>query len=74
MSDSDPEKPTDEGGSDFIKESEQEASGGVVSEFIAFLKCNKKWWLLPIIVVLLILGVLVVMSSSVLAPLIYPLF
>ena len=74
MSDSDPEKPTEESENDFLKESEQHASGGVVAEFIAFLKCNKKWWLLPIIIVLLIVGVLVVMSSSALVPLIYPLF
>ena len=74
MSDSNPEKPTEESENDFLKESEQDASGGILSEFIAFLKCNKKWWLLPIIIVLLIVGVLVVLSSSALAPLIYPLF
>ena len=74
MSDSDSEKPTEDSDNEFLKESEQAPSGGLLSEFIAFLKCNKKWWLLPIIIVLLIVGVLVVLGSSVLAPLIYPLF
>ena len=46
----------------------------VVGEFLEFLKHNKKWWLLPIILILLGLGLLVLLSSSALAPFIYPLF
>jgi len=43
-------------------------------EFWEFLKHNKKWWLLPIILILLGLGLLVLLSSSAIAPFIYPLF
>jgi hypothetical protein len=47
---------------------------GIVREFIEFLGESKSWWLTPIIVVLLLVGVLVLLSSSVVAPFIYPIF
>lgn len=63
---------------------ESEASGfdreaklgrpGFLSELIAFLGHNKKWWLSPIIVVLLMVGVIIVLSSTAAAPFIYTLF
>ena len=47
----------------------------ILSEFLAFLKVRKKWWLTPIVVVLVLLGFLIVFSQgSALAPFIYPLF
>jgi len=54
-----------------------QASGkqtGLVSEFIGFLKANKKWWLAPIIVSILLLGLLVVLGGTAAAPFIYTLF
>jgi competence protein ComGC len=40
-----------------------------------FLKARKKWWLAPLIIVLIIVGVLIVLgSTSALAPFIYTLF
>jgi hypothetical protein len=48
--------------------------GGLLGEFWGFLGANKKWWLLPIIVVFLILGLLILLSSTGLAPFIYTLF
>jgi competence protein ComGC len=40
-----------------------------------FLKVRKKFWLLPIILVLLLVGVLIVLtSSSAIAPFIYTIF
>jgi len=40
-----------------------------------FLKTRKKFWLLPIILVLLLVGVLIVLtSSSAIAPFIYTIF
>jgi len=40
-----------------------------------FLKARKKWWLGPLIIVLVLLGILIVLgSSSALAPFIYTLF
>lgn len=47
---------------------------GLVAEFIDFLKHNKKWWLLPILLALVILGLVALLSSSAVAPFIYPLF
>ena len=52
----------------------KEKRSSVLGEFWEFLKHNKKWWLLPIIVILLGLGLLVLLSSSAIAPFIYPLF
>jgi hypothetical protein len=46
----------------------------LLSEFWAFLKLNKKWWLLPIMIVMLLLGVLIFLSSTAAAPFIYTLF
>ena len=49
-------------------------SRGLVAEFWDFLRHNKKWWLTPIIVAILLVGLLVMLSGSVIAPFIYPLF
>ncbi len=47
----------------------------ILSEFWAFLKVRKKWWLTPIVAVLVLLGFLIVFSQgSALAPFIYTLF
>ena len=46
----------------------------IVSEFFAFLKHNKAYWMIPIIVVLLLLAVLIVFGGSSAAPFIYTLF
>lgn len=47
----------------------------VLSEFWAFLRVRKKFWLAPIVFVLVLLGLLVVsVSGSPLAPFIYSLF
>jgi hypothetical protein len=47
---------------------------GLISEFIGFLRANKKWWLAPIIVAILLLGLLVVLGGTAAAPFIYTLF
>ena len=52
----------------------KEKRSSILGEFWEFLKHNKKWWLLPILVILLGLGLLVLLSSSAIAPFIYPLF
>ena len=59
---------------DFEQASEQRRDS-IVSEFIYFLRENKKWWLTPIIVVLALVGILVYLSAgSGAAPFIYALF
>lgn len=57
-----------------FEELSQRKRTSIMGEFLEFLKHNKKWWLLPIILILLGLGLLVLLSSSALAPFIYPLF
>ena len=63
-------KPT----SEFEKAAAEQQSESLISEFWAFLKQNKKWWLLPIVIVMLMLGVLIFLSSTAAAPFIYTLF
>ena len=47
---------------------------GVIAEFIAFLKYNKKWWLTPSVVALLLIAILAISAGTGAAPFIYPLF
>ena len=48
---------------------------GLISEFIEFLKHNKKWWLAPIVIIFLLLGfILIATEKSAVAPFIYTLF
>ena len=60
-------------GKDFVAQAEGKRSG-LGSEFLDFLKHNKKWWLAPIIVSILGLGVLVLLGGTAAAPFIYTLF
>ena len=47
----------------------------IISEFWAFMRERKKWWLIPIIVILVLLASLIVLTEgSALAPFIYTLF
>ncbi|MGH0037022.1 MAG: DUF5989 family protein [Myxococcota bacterium] len=59
---------------DFAAEARSDERGGLASEFVSFLKDNKKWWLAPIIFSILGLGLLVVLGGSAAAPFIYTLF
>ena len=52
----------------------EETQHGILREMIGLLRYNRKWWLVPIIVGLLLAGVLVVLGSTAVAPLIYTLF
>ena len=57
----------------FARSADQRSSG-MIAEFWALLRCNKKWWLLPIVLSLLVLGLLILLSSTAAAPFIYTLF
>ena len=47
----------------------------VLSEFVEFLRQEKKYWLIPIVVMFVLFGLLIVFSqSSAVAPFIYTLF
>jgi hypothetical protein len=51
------------------------AKGRVLSEFVQFLRQEKKYWLLPIVIIFVLFGLLIVFSqSSAVAPFIYTLF
>jgi hypothetical protein len=51
------------------------SKGRVLSEFVQFLKQEKKYWLVPIVIVFVLFGLLIVFSqSSAVAPFIYTLF
>lgn len=50
------------------------ARSGLATEFLQFLKHNKKWWLLPIIVVFMLVSALLVLGGTAAAPFIYTLF
>ncbi|HCS52961.1 DUF5989 family protein [Rubinisphaera sp.] len=47
---------------------------GLTAEFLLFLKEHKAWWMVPILLSLVLIGAAVWMSTSTLAPFIYPLF
>jgi hypothetical protein len=59
---------------EFERIAAKQADGGLVAEFLDFLRHNKKWWLLPIVAILLLLGVLIFLSTTAAAPFIYTLF
>jgi len=58
----------------FEKAAAAHGNNGFFSDLWLFLKTNKKWWLIPILAVFLIAGLLVLLSSTGLAPFIYTLF
>ena len=48
--------------------------GNLISEFLGFMKQNRKFWLIPLIIILLLLTALLILSSTAAAPFIYTLF
>ena len=58
----------------FEKAAATQTRNGFLSDLWFFLKTNKKWWLIPVVAVFLIAGLLVLLSSTGLAPFIYTLF
>jgi hypothetical protein len=52
----------------------QDRRASFLSDYLYFLRNNRKWWMLPLLLVLLGLGGLVILSSSGAAPFIYTLF
>ena len=52
----------------------EEKEAGLMGEFLALMKENKKYWLLPLVLILLLFGVLLMLGSTAAAPFIYTLF
>ncbi|MBW2510037.1 MAG: hypothetical protein JRE81_15515 [Deltaproteobacteria bacterium] len=67
------DKQNGEKDNEFLSQARGKQSG-LASEFIGFLKVNKKWWLAPIIISILLLGLLVMLGGTAAAPFIYTLF
>lgn len=44
---------------------------GIITEFIDFIKYNKKWWLLPLVIMLILFGALLFLGQTGVAPFIY---
>ena len=57
-----------------FEKANSENRDSIVTEFLYFLRENKKWWLAPIIIVLLGVGALLLLSATGAAPFIYTLF
>jgi hypothetical protein len=55
-------------------EAGKDASQGIVSDFVGFMRDNAKWWLIPFLVVFGLLGLLLVLGATGAAPFIYALF
>jgi hypothetical protein len=73
-SDSAPTSSQDEEARRFAAAAEEGNADGLLAEFVAFLRHNKKWWLTPILLALVLLAGLILLGGSPLAPFIYPLF
>ena len=65
---------TDQQNQDFDNLAAQTKGGGIVSEFIAFMRDNAKWWLIPFLVVFGLLGLVIVLAGTGAAPFIYAMF
>ena len=61
-------------GNEFERAADEEGEESFLGEMWGFLRHNKKWWLLPILGTLVLFGLLMVLSSSAVAPFIYTLF
>ena len=71
---SDPESPKSSAPQAEFERQAEGDSASLVRELFDFIRENKVWWMAPIVVVLLLVGLLIVLSSTVIAPFIYPLF
>jgi len=58
---------------DFVKQATSPRTS-LFSEFLSFLRENKKWWIAPIVISMLLLGLLLVLAGTGAAPFIYTLF
>lgn len=55
----------------FQKAADSKSGGSFLGDFWDFIKTNKKWWLIPIVVLFVAFALLILLSSTGLAPFIY---
>jgi hypothetical protein len=58
----------------FEKAAADAHGASLVRELWGFLRTNKKWWLLPILLVMGVFSLLILLSGTGVAPIIYTLF
>jgi len=58
----------------FEKAASEARDVGLLTELLGFLNATKKWWLLPIVLVIVVFSLLIFLSGTGVAPLIYTLF
>ena len=58
----------------FEKAASETRDVGFFAELVGFLATTKKWWLLPIVLVIVVFSLLIFLSGTGAAPLIYTLF
>ena len=59
---------------DTLARKAEEKQKGILSEYWAFLRQEKKWWLAPFLLFLLAVGAFVALGGTAAAPFIYTLF
>jgi len=52
----------------------KEKQPSLVTEFLAMLRHNKKYWMIPLVLVLLLFGLIIILGKTAAAPFIYTLF
>lgn len=57
-----------------FEQASHQAQAGIVKEFTAFLRENKKFWLIPLLLAFLAIGALLILGGTAAAPFIYTLF
>jgi hypothetical protein len=60
--------------STFEKAASETRDVGFLAELWGFLNATKKWWLLPIVAVIVLFSLLIFLSGTGVAPIIYTLF
>ena len=59
---------------EFERSAGHEKNANLASELWLFIRHTKKWWLLPIVAMLVLFAVLMLLSTTAVAPFIYTLF
>ena len=67
------ERETTSQAAEFARQGQQRPTS-FLGDVLYFLRESKKWWMLPLIIMLLMFGLLMLLASTGMAPLIYTLF
>jgi hypothetical protein len=65
---------TEQAGADEFAQQAKKNRPGLLANYWAFLRYEKRWWLTPVILLLLLLGLIIILGGTAAAPFIYTLF